>query len=94
MKPYIISRTRELGEYVLKTHDTIRESAKKFHLSKSTVHYDLSIRLRKVDYNLYEKIKKILDEHFEEKHIRGGESTRKKFEKKRLEKEDNLINYK
>lgn len=87
MKPYIVSRTRELGEYVLKTHDTIRESAKKFHLSKSTVHYDLSIRLRKVDYVLYEKIKKILDKHFEEKHIRGGESTRKKFEEKRLIKD-------
>ncbi len=80
MKPYIVSRTRELGEYVLKTHETIRESAKKFHLSKSTVHYDLSIRLQKVDSKLYEEIKKILQEHFEEKHLRGGESTKKKYE--------------
>lgn len=80
MKPYIVSRTRELGEYVLRTHETIRESAKKFHLSKSTVHYDLSIRLQKVDSKLYEEIKKILQEHFEEKHLRGGESTKKKYE--------------
>lgn len=80
MKPYIISRTRELGEYVLKTHETIRESAKKFHLSKSTVHYDLSIRLKKVDYELYKEVNKILQEHFEVKHIRGGESTKRKFE--------------
>ena len=80
MKSYIVSRTRELGEYVLRTHETIRESAKKFHLSKSTVHYDLSIRLQKVDSKLYEEIKKILQEHFEEKHLRGGESTKKKYE--------------
>ena len=88
MKPYIASRTRELGEYVLRTNETIRASAKKFHISKSTVHYDLSVRLKKVDYDLYRKIKKILEKHFDEKHIRGGEAT--KLAKKALkEKKQN-----
>ena len=80
MKPYIESRTRELGEYVYQTHDTIRESAKKFNLSKSTVHYDLSNRLKRVDAELYKEDKKILDLHFLEKHIRGGESTKLKYQ--------------
>ncbi len=81
MKAYIEERTLQVANYVAETHDTIRTTAKNFNLSKSTVHYDLSNRLKKVDKNLYGKVKKILDNNFAEKHIRGGESTKRKYEK-------------
>lgn len=81
MKSYIEERTLQVAEHVADTHDTIRKTAQDFNLSKSTVHYDLSIRLKKVDYELYKRVKKILDNNFAEKHIRGGESTKRKYEK-------------
>ncbi len=84
MKAYIKKRTIEMAEYLTKTEDTIRGTAKVFGLSKSTVHNDLSKRLRKVDVVLYEKVHTILDKNFEEKHIRGGEATKHKYE---MEKE-------
>ena len=68
------------AEYMLKTKKTIREIAKQFSVSKSTVHIDLNKRLKNINYDLYEKIKKILIYHLEIRHIRGGESTRKKYE--------------
>ncbi len=81
MKPYIEERTLQVANHIADTHDTIRTTAKSFNLSKSTVHYDLSYRLKKVDKNLYKQVKKILDDNFAEKHIRGGESTKRKYEK-------------
>lgn len=81
MKPYIEERTLQVATYVADTEDTIRKTAKNFNLSKSTVHYDLSVRLKKIDRNLYGIVKKILDKNFAEKHLRGGESTKKKYEK-------------
>ena len=68
------------AEYMLETKKTIREIAKQFSVSKSTVHIDLNKRLKNINYDLYKKIKKILIYHLEIRHIRGGESTRKKYE--------------
>ncbi|MBP3431503.1 MAG: sporulation transcriptional regulator SpoIIID [Clostridia bacterium] len=79
MKAYIKERTLQLAEHISQTEDTIRRTAQIFNLSKSTVHNDLSKRLRKVDEKKYEEVKKILDKNFEEKHIRGGQSTKKKY---------------
>lgn len=79
MKDYLIERVLEVSGYIKQTHDTIRETAKKFGYSKSTIHNDVSYRLRKIDPKLYEETKKILDQHFADKHIRGGESTRRKY---------------
>ncbi len=80
MKPYIRERTLQLANYILQTKGTIRQTAKVFNLSKSTVHNDLSRRLRKVDEKVYENVKEVLDINFAEKHIRGGLSTKHKYE--------------
>lgn len=85
MKPYIKERTLSVANHIVKTNDTIRKTAKIFNLSKSAVHNDLSKRLKKVDVKMYNKVRKILDLNFSEKHIRGGLSTKKKYENKILE---------
>ncbi len=75
----ISKRVKEEANFILKTGYTIREIAKKFSVSKSTVHKDLNERLHKIDLNLYKKVKVILDYHINIRHIRGGESTRRKY---------------
>ena len=81
MKDYIETRAKEIGEYVVKTKKTVRAVAEEFGISKSTVHFDLSKRLKRIDLSLYEDVKKILDQNFSERHVRGGESTRRKYKK-------------
>lgn len=75
----IKSRVLKETEYILKTGYTIREIANYFHVSKSTVHKDLHERLKSIDKNKYEKVDKVLKYHTKIRHIRGGESTRKKY---------------
>ena len=82
MKTYIEERTLELAKHISQTGETIRQTAKKFCLSKSTVHNDLSKRLKILDPILFEEVEKILDEHFAQKHIKGGQSTKNKYLKK------------
>lgn len=79
MEQNIAERTLEEANYILDSKDTIRGTACKFGMSKSTVHIDLSQRLKKIDKKMYEKIKKILEINFNEKHIRGGNSTKNKY---------------
>ena len=64
---------------MVRTGKTVREIAKVFGLSKSTIHKDLRERLLEVDVDLYRKVSTILQEHIDIRHIRGGESTRLKF---------------
>jgi len=75
----IEDRVLVLAEHILKTGDTVRGTAQKYGVSKSTVHLDVSKRLKKIDKRMFEKIKKILDKNFNEKHIRGGISTKRKY---------------
>lgn len=82
MKAYIQERTLQEAEHIVQTKDTIRKTAKTFNLSKSTVHNDLSKRLKKVDAQMYDEVQKILCENFSEKHIRGGLSTKQKYKMK------------
>ena len=79
MNKGIVSRVIEEGNYIVKTGKTVREMALVFHLSKSTIHKDLRERLLEVDRDLYEKVSNILQYHTDIRHIRGGESTRRKF---------------
>ena len=83
MSAYIIKRVLEVADHIIDTKDTIRETAKKFNISKSTIHKDLQERLSQIDINKYNVVKKIMDEHIETRHIKGGESTRQLFLKKR-----------
>ena len=79
MNKYIISRVKEEAEYILRTQETIREISKVFKVSKSTVHKDLHERLLEVNYDLFEEVNKVLQFHTYIRHIRGGESTKKKY---------------
>ena len=81
MKYSIADRIDLESDYILKTGKTIREVASYFNVSKSTVHKDFHERLKRYNYTLYLEVNKILNYHKEIRHIRGGESTKKKYQK-------------
>lgn len=70
-----------LGNYLVETKTTVRATAKEFGISKSTVHKDVTQILKRVDTDLYLQVKEILDLNKRERHIRGGEATRRKYTK-------------
>ena len=76
-------RARELAVYLIERRTTIRDTAKHFSVSKSTVHKDLSERLERIDRTLYAQVKEILEQNKAERHIRGGDATRRKYQKNR-----------
>ncbi len=82
MNKDLLERVLMLANHILSTGDTIRKTAKIFSLSKSTVHNDVSKRLYKIDKVLYLKVQQILDLNFAQKHIRGGEATKRKYAQK------------
>ena len=75
----IEERAITLAQYIIDTQDTVRGAAKKFGISKSTVHKDVSERLLKINPILAREVRKILDENKAERHIRGGMATKKKY---------------
>lgn len=74
-------RAVQLALYIVENKATVRRTAKIFGISKSTVHKDVSERLRKQNYALYQQVKQVLDQNKSERHIRGGMATREKYEK-------------
>ncbi len=82
MKEYIEERTIMLAKYIIKNKTTVRETAKKFGISKSTVHKDVTERLLKINPQLALNAKAVLDENKAERHIRGGMATKRKYQKK------------
>ena len=92
MYDYIYLRTIEYGKYIVDNNSTIRQTAKRFNMAKSTVHYDLKNRLRCYDSDLYLKVKRVLDNNFSEKHIRGGWATKQKYIQEREVKNHNKFN--
>ncbi|MDK2799748.1 MAG: putative DeoR family transcriptional regulator, stage sporulation protein [Clostridiales bacterium] len=82
MKAYIEERTIALAEYIIKNKSTVRETAKKFGISKSTVHKDITERLLKINPQLAENARLILEENKAERHIRGGLATKQKYKKR------------
>lgn len=68
-----------LGEYIIETGATVRAAAKKFGISKSTVHTDVSKRLKHINFELFESVRDVLLENKAERHIRGGEATKEKY---------------
>lgn len=77
----LIERIIKEGEYIVQTGATVRQTAKVFNYSKSTVHKDVSERLYFIDRELFKKVKKILNFNFSIRHIRGGEATKRKYQK-------------
>ena len=76
-------RAELLAQFVIETGATVRSAAARFGVSKSTVHKDLTYKLCKINPRLYDEVKKILEINKSERHIRGGEATRKKYLLKR-----------
>lgn len=80
MKEFSIEqRACKLAHYIVDSKDTVRGTAKKFGVSKSTVHKDVSERLLKINPGLAGEVREILDENKAERHIRGGMATKKKY---------------
>ena len=79
MKSNIEERACDLAEYMIENKATVRTAAKKFGISKSTVHKDISERLEHINRSLYLDVKKVLEQNKAERHIRGGIATRKKY---------------
>ena len=75
----IEERAVELAHYIIDSKDTVRGAAKKFGISKSTVHKDVSERLKKITPSLAREVRVILDENKAERHIRGGMATKLKY---------------
>ncbi|MBQ8322013.1 MAG: sporulation transcriptional regulator SpoIIID [Clostridia bacterium] len=79
-------RAELLGEYVIDTGATVRCAAVRFGISKSTVHKDLTYKLNKINPALAEQVREVLAKNKSERHLRGGEATRKKYLKQRERK--------
>ncbi|SCK04325.1 14 kDa transcription factor [uncultured Clostridium sp.] len=81
-KDYIVMRTKAEALYIIDNQSTLRDTAKAFGVNRSTIHKDLTKRLPKLDRTLFNKVCKILDYNFEIKAYRGGEATRRNYNKK------------
>jgi len=82
LKDYIEERALELAFYILENKATVRDAAKKFCVSKSTVHKDVTERLEQINPVLAAKLRIVLDENKAVRHIRGGMATKQKYQKK------------
>jgi len=78
----IEERAVSLAHYIIDSKDTVRGAAKKFGISKSTVHKDVSERLLKINHSLAQEVRSVLNENKAERHIRGGMATKLKYSKK------------
>jgi putative DeoR family transcriptional regulator (stage III sporulation protein D) len=85
---YIEQRVLKCAEYIVETGCTVRACSAHFSISKSTVHKDVSERLQYIDIDLFEQVREILNLNLSERHIRGGNATKEKYESKRFVKED------
>ena len=82
MWDYIEERAKKCAEYIIATGCTVRACSAHFNVSKSTVHKDVSERLRYIDEDLYERTRLVLEQNLNERHIRGGIATQKKYSRK------------
>lgn len=80
MKDYIEERVLELAQYIIDTKSTVRAAAKKFRVSKSTVHKDVTERLLEINPGLASEVKDVLENNKAERHLRGGMATREKYQ--------------
>lgn len=81
MKGILEERAVRMGEYIIEHQSTVRDTASVFGISKSTVHKDLTSLLPQLNKGLYKEVRAILDVNKEERHLRGGEATKLKYER-------------
>lgn len=79
LKDYIEERAVEIANYIIESNSTVRQTAKKFGISKSTVHKDVTERLIQINPALAAQTRKVLDTNKSERHIRGGLATKEKY---------------
>ena len=79
MRTNIEERACGLADYIIRNKATVRAAAERFGVSKSTVHKDMTERLREIDRLRYEKVRLILEQNKAERHLRGGDATRRKY---------------
>lgn len=79
LKGSVEERALSLGSYIAENGATVRSAAKKFGISKSTVHKDVTERLEKLNKALFEEVRVVLDKNKAERHMRGGEATKQKY---------------
>ena len=80
MKGILEDRAVRLGEYIIEHQSTVRDAAAVFGVSKSTVHKDITTLLPKLNAGLYKEVRAVLDINKEDRHLRGGEATKHKYE--------------
>lgn len=68
-----------LGQYIVENNATVRSAAKQFGISKSTVHQDITTKLKQVNAHLYDEVREVLQRNKEERHLRGGQATKRKY---------------
>ena len=81
VKDYIEQRAIDLAHYIINNNSTVRKTAKAFNVSKSTVHKDITERLKIINIQLAKEVASVLEENKAERHIRGGMATKKKYMK-------------
>ena len=90
MKEQPETRAVILGEYIVQQKATVRTAAEWFGVSKSTVHKDVSERLEQVQPELYAQVKEILEQNKQERHIRGGLATKRKYALRKQQEEEEI----
>ncbi|PKM82218.1 MAG: sporulation transcriptional regulator SpoIIID [Firmicutes bacterium HGW-Firmicutes-14] len=80
MQEYIRKRVLDISSYIIDSRSTVRQAASVFGVSKSTVHKDMTERLPSINKKLATRVKEVLDFNKAERHLRGGEATRKKYQ--------------
>ena len=84
MWDYIEERAKKCAEYIVETGCTVRACSAHFDISKSTVHKDVADRLKYIDEDLFKRVQNVLALNLSERHLRGGDATRKKYLQKRV----------
>ena len=90
MREDIEKRALEIGHYIVEKSATVRQTASVFRVSTSTVHKDVSERLEQIQPDLYTQVKEILEQNKQERHIRGGLATKRKYALRRQQEEEFL----
>ncbi len=90
MKDYIEERAVHIANYIIENNATVRQTAKAFGISKSTVHKDVADRLQHINPVLAKEARKVLDVNKSERHLRGGLATKDKYLRERLEREEKV----
>lgn len=88
MKGLPEERAIKLAQYIIEENATVRQAAKKFMISKSTVHKDVTQRLIQVNPNLQQEVQQVLEKNKQERHIRGGMATKRKYQQMQDQEKD------